>query len=119
MIAATESTHTIGQTYWLGESPPCTWKEIMDAIVKSMNRRAISIWLPFHLLYLISPISMAIGWIRRRRPFIHLRNVAYLRHRYWRVDTRKSERDFGYLSRFRLADGLALTARWYSDQHLL
>jgi len=119
MIAAIESTNTIGQTYLIGESPPYSWKEIMDAMAKSMNRRAISIRLPFHLLYLISPISMAIGWLRRRRPFLHLRNVAYLRHRYWRVDTRKAERDFGYISRHRLADGLALTARWYSDQHLL
>ena len=119
MIAAIESNHTIGQTYLLGESPPYSWKEIMDAMSKTMNRRAITIRLPFHLLYLISPISMAIGWLRRRRPFLHLRNVAYLRHRYWRVDTRKAERDFGYISRHRLADGLALTARWYSDQHLL
>lgn len=119
MIAAIESNKTIGQTYLLGENPPYTWKEIMDAMAKSMNRRAISIWLPFHLLYLISPISMAIGWLRRRRPLLHLRNVAYLRHRYWRVDTRKAERDFGYITRHRLADGLTLTARWYSDQGLL
>jgi nucleoside-diphosphate-sugar epimerase len=97
MIAATESTNTIGQSYLLGESPPYSWKEIMDAMSMVMNRRAITI----------------------RLPFIHLRNVAYLRHRYWRVDTRKAERDFSYISRHRLADGLALTARWPSDQHLL
>lgn len=119
MIAAIESNKTIRQTYLLGESPPYTWKEIMDAMAKSMNRRAISIWLPLHLLYLISPISMAIGWLRRRRPLLHLRNVAYLRHRYWRVDTLKAERDFGYVTRHRLADGLTQTTRWYADQGLL
>ena len=119
MIAAIESDHTIGQTYLLGESPPYTWKEIMDVMAKSMNRRAISIWLPFQLLYLVGAISMAIGWLRRRRPFLHLRNVAYLRHRYWRVDTLKAERDFGYITRHRLADALTLTARWYADQGLL
>jgi nucleoside-diphosphate-sugar epimerase len=62
---------------------------------------------------------MAIGWLRRRRPFLHLRNVAYLRHRYWRVDILKAERDFGYITSHRLADGLALTVRWYADQGLL
>ena len=91
----------------------------MDVMAKSMNRRAISIWLPFHLLYLVGAISMAVGWLLRRRPFLHLRNVAYLRHRYWRVDTRKAELDFGYTTRYRLADGLTLTAGWYSAQGLL
>jgi dihydroflavonol-4-reductase len=119
MITAVESDNTIGQTYLLGESPSFTWKEIMDAMAKAMGRRAISVWLPFHLLYLAGAISMAIGWLRRRRPFLHLRNVAYLRHRYWRVDTRKAEREFGYTTRHRLAEGLTLTAGWYSDQDLL
>ena len=101
-------------------SPPYTWKEIMDVMAKSMDRRAISIWLPFHLLYLVGAISMAVGWLLRRRPFLHLRNVAYLRHRYWRIDTLKAERNFGYITpatAWRMP--LTLTARWYADQGLL
>ena len=33
--------------------------------------------------------------------------------------TRNDGEKIGYISRHRLADGLALTARWYSDQHLI
>ena len=119
LIAAIESPNTVGQTYLLGEKHPYSMKEVTDAMARAMNKRAITIWLPLQILYLVSPFSELVGRLRHRVPLIRFRNIAYLKHRYWRVDTSKAERDLGYISRVPLQEGLARTARWYTDQHLL
>lgn len=119
MIAAVESPATVGQTYLLGESRPYSYKEIVDVISRVMRKRAVTVYLPYPILYLISPFSEIIGRLRRRVPLIRFRNVGYLRHRYWRVDTAKATRDFGYTSRHPLPLGLVRTTAWYAEERLI
>jgi|GEM_PF-2801395 len=37
----------------------------------------------------------------------------YLKYRYWRFDTSKAKRDFGFQSRYPLEKGVQITIDWY------
>jgi len=117
LIRAAQSPRTVGKTYILGEENPYRSSEIMRAITGVLGKRAVPIPMPYGLLYGVALLLEGVARVQRTVPVLTRDELrGYLGHRYWRFDTSRAVRDFGYVSQTPLREGVARTADWYRSQ---
>jgi nucleoside-diphosphate-sugar epimerase len=118
MIKAAQSPVTIGKTYILGENHIYSMEQIRDIIIKTIGKRPVKIFIPFALLYVVAIFFELAAWATRSRPAL-TRNelVSYLKYRYWRFDTGKAARDWGFQPRVSLEQGIRTTFKWYKQHN--
>lgn len=113
IIKAAESSNTLHQTYFLGERS-YTSREVLEMIEKACGRRATKIYIPLVLLYLVGWFLESVSRLTKTKPLMGGDEfLSYLKHRYWRFDTTKAVKDFGYETKYPLEAGAKITVDWY------
>jgi nucleoside-diphosphate-sugar epimerase len=120
MIKAAQSPSTIGKTYILGENTIYSLRQIRDTIIKTIGKRQIKIFAPFSLLYMMAIFFELFARVAKTRAAL-TRNelVSYLKYRYWRFDTGKAAREFGFQPRVSLEQGIRSTFKWYKEHNYI
>ncbi len=120
MIKAAQSPVTIGKTYILGENNIYSLQQIRNAIIKTIGKRPIKIFAPFPLLYIVAIFFELFARVTKTRAAL-TRNelVSYVKYRYWRFDTGKAAREFGFQSRVSLEQGIRSTYKWYKQHNYI
>jgi len=114
MIQASESSNTVGKTYFLGENRIYTSQEIYNIVAKGVGKKVIKIRIPYWFLYIISFIFELYGRITQTKPVLKRDDLSsYLKYRYWRFDISQAEKEFGYRTKFPFEKGAKITADWY------
>lgn len=120
IIKAAESPIAIGKTYILGENKIYSFRQIRDTIVKTVKKRPVKLFIPFSLMYVVAFFFEMIARIAKKRPSLTRNEMkSYAKYRYWRFDTDKATRDFGFQSRVSLEQGLRTTFDWYKERDLI
>jgi len=114
MIDAAANAHACGEIYILGESKPYQFKQLCHTISSILGKRPVKVRTPYFLLYGISFFFEIYSRLTNKIPVLTRKEVAqYFKYRYWRFDTSKASRDFGFYSRYPLERGAKITIDWY------
>jgi len=114
MIAAAANPRTRGEVYILGESQAYNLNQIYRTISQILGKRPITLRLPYFVLYALSFFMGIVSRLKRSIPVLTGEELTlYLKKRYWRYDTSKARRDFGFQSRYPFAEGAKITIDWY------
>ncbi len=120
MILAAESAGTLSETYILGEEKIYSSKEIATVISKALGKRPVKIYIPYFLIHILAGFFELLAKISGSNVLISRDAVAsYLKYRYWRFDTGKAVREFGFSVKYPFKEGAALTAEWYKQNNQL
>ncbi|RMH49096.1 MAG: NAD-dependent epimerase/dehydratase family protein [Bacteroidetes bacterium] len=113
MIAAAEAEQTTGQTYFIGSERPYAWREIRDATLAALGRRALTLPIPPALVGPIGAVAEWTGRLTGRYPPLNREKAREIRDACKMCSVDKARRDFGYTQQIPLDDGIRETIAWY------
>lgn len=114
MIAAAGNPRTRGETYILGEEKTYQLGQIYQTIASILGKRYFTLPLPYFVLHVLSFFMEIYSKLTKSIPVMTREELTmYLKNHYWRYDTRKASRDFGFQSRYPFAKGAGITIDWY------
>jgi nucleoside-diphosphate-sugar epimerase len=114
MIAAVETPRTRGETYILGEEKAYPIEQVYQTIAALLGKRPLRLPLPYIALHVISFFIEMLSKLRKSIPSVTREELAqYVQYRYWRYDTSKAGRDFGFQSLYPFEKGAQITVDWY------
>ena len=88
--------------------------QIYRTISQILGKRPLTLRLPYFVLHALSFIMGIVSRLTRSIPVLTGEELTlYLKERYWRYDTSKARRDFGFQSRYSFAQGARITIDWY------
>lgn len=113
ILRAASSKHAVGQTYFLSNREPVTWRQLGALIAESLGARPLSITVPMPLVEAAGLLADAVTWITRRPLVLSRDKVQEMKQRYWVCDPSKAERELGFRAEIPLEEGIKETADWY------
>jgi dihydroflavonol-4-reductase len=114
MIAAAANPTTRGEIYILGEEKAYDLNQVYRTISQILGKRPLTLRIPYFVLHALSFIMGIVSRLTRSIPALTGEELTlYVKERYWRYDTRKAGRDFGFRSRYPFAQGASITIDWY------
>ncbi len=116
MVDAAESDVTTGQTYFIGSEQFYTWREIRDATLKALGRRALTVHIPPFLVEPIGALVELAGRLTGTYPPLNREKAREIRHACKMCAVDKARRDFGYRQQIDLEEGIQETIAWYRQQ---
>ena len=119
IIQAAFHPESAGRMYYLGENTTYGSDEIVRMVGVAMDRKTLKIHVPYPLLYAAAwVLDRTTRMIGKLPVFIPINLGANLKMN-WGFSTDKAVRDFGYQTKYPLAEGLKITAEWYKRHRIL
>jgi nucleoside-diphosphate-sugar epimerase len=116
-IAAAESKNAVGQTYFLNSSELLTSKSIVKNIGIAMGKGAgLSIAVPDFTVKIAAPFAEMEYYFTGKRPKMTKDKALEVTQKYWLANPSKAERDFGWVAKHKMVDGLKKTLVPYFAQ---
>ncbi|MFH2108560.1 MAG: NAD-dependent epimerase/dehydratase family protein [Chrysiogenia bacterium] len=117
MIDAAENPRAQGEIYILGEEKAYHLKQIYQMIASILGKHPVKLPLPYFVLHLLTFFIEMFSRLTKSVPVLTREELTvYLKYRYWKYDTRKASRDFGFHSRYPFEQGAKITIDWYRQQ---
>ncbi|BBM70892.1 NAD-dependent epimerase/dehydratase family protein [Rhodothermus marinus] len=116
MVDAAESDVTTGQTYFIGSEQFYSWREIRDATLKALGRRALTVHIPPFLVEPIGALVELAGRLTGTYPPLNREKAREIRHACKMCAVDKARRDFDYRQQIGLEEGIQETIAWYRQQ---
>jgi dihydroflavonol-4-reductase len=115
-IMAAEYPRAVGETYFIADRQPYTWKEIGDATCRVMGRKALRVRIPEFGVYAIAACAEFYSLITRRAVLINFEKARDMVQNSWTCDPSKARRELGFTSALTIEQGIAETVEWYIQQ---
>jgi dihydroflavonol-4-reductase len=110
IVAAAESKKAIGQTYFLNNAELLTSKSIVKKIGIAMNKSAgLSLAVPDFLVRGLAPFAELVYYFNSQRPKMTKDKALEVTQKYWLASPAKAERDFGWVAKHNMVEGLRKT----------
>jgi nucleoside-diphosphate-sugar epimerase len=107
IVAAAESSATVGHTYFLADSAPVPARQMIGAVADALGTRVrIPLVVPTLALSLGAPLAEWAHFLTRARPAITRDKVREVRQRHWAASATAARRDFGWQAQVSLGDGM-------------
>ena len=120
MIDAVENPKAREEIYILGEEKAYHVKQIYRTIALILGKHPVKVPLPYFVLHFFTFFIEIVSRLTRSVPVLTREELTlYLKYRYWKYDTRKASRDFGFQSRYSFEQGAQITIDWYRQQGYL
>lgn len=108
MVAAAESSESVGKVYFLADPEPYPMREIVRAMADVMGKRIrIPIVTPHTILWIVALFSEWGHYFTRRRPMLTRDKVRELKQRWWAASPAAAARDLGWRAEISLREGMA------------
>lgn len=114
-ILAGERPEADGQVYYATDGDLHSFRGVLETLAQVMGVRPLRFGAPVGLLELIGFVSQAFGALTGRAVLLSRDKIAEIKAPGWACDDTPLRRDLGFAPRYRLAEGLAMTARWYRE----
>ena len=120
MINTVKNPNSLYNTYILADNQLYTIKNIQKSISRTTGKKPVKIFVPFQLMYGMAFLVEIVSRIRKVIPPM-TRNelVSYMKHRYWKFDTRKALKELNYEPEVEFEEGLEKTYSWYKRKNLI
>jgi len=116
-VAAAESKNAVGQTYFLNNAELLTSKSIVKKIGIAMNKGSgLSIGVPDFTVKLAAPFAELEYYFTGKRPKMTKDKALEVTQKYWLANPSKAERDFGWVAKHNMVEGLRKTLVPYFAQ---
>jgi dihydroflavonol-4-reductase len=116
-VAAAESKNAIGQTYFLNNAELLTSKSIVKKIGIAMNKSAgLSVAVPDFAVKAAAPFAELEYYFNSLRPKMTKDKALEVTQTHWLANPSKAERDFGWVARHNMVEGLRKTMVPYFAQ---
>ncbi len=114
IIQATESEKAINQIYFISSEEFYNWKQLIDVIAKTMDKKFIlKIRLPHWLVLSVAALSEFFGKFSKKPPvFNYEKGIDFIQD-YWTCSTQKAVEELGYKQMMSLEAGMKNTVEWY------
>jgi dihydroflavonol-4-reductase len=119
IIQATFSPQSVGKTYFLCEETSYRWSEVARLTAQIMNKKYITIKLPYSLIYALAFFLEKIAAFSGTTTILNRQKMNELKQPFWVISPRQAQVDFNFRTSVPLSEGIEKTVRWYRDNHWL
>ena len=114
IFLAMENRAAIGETFFVTDGEPHTWREFADEVGHAIGGRQLKIRLPCIALRIAALFDETISFILRRPALLSFQKVRELLDS-WVANGSEIQRKLGFVPKYDLKAGVAKTAKWYRD----
>ncbi len=104
-----------GSTYFVEDGRVHTWRTFAGVIAAALGSKPVSIALPSFAARGISILSEGLSLVTRRPPLLGVQKMRELLQPSWTCSGERIRRELGFEPKYSLSEGVAETARWYTD----
>ncbi len=115
LVLAGESDKAIGEIYFISEDRIYTGEEIVNALLKALDKKVISLRIPAPILYLVSFVSELIFKIQGKASPLNVEKIRDVRQKNWACSIEKAKKELNYSPKVSLEDGMRKTIEWYVE----
>jgi len=109
-VAAAESPNAVSQAYFLNHHELLTSKAIIQKTGIAMNKRAaLSIAVPDFAVKAAAPFATLAYYFDGKRPKMTRDKALEVTQKYWLADPSKAQRDFGWVAKYDMVEGMRKT----------
>lgn len=119
MTLAGLSDRAKGNTYFILDPIIYRWTDFLNAISKSLNKKAIKISIPHFALYSVAALNELAAKLFKKQPYLTRKRLKDLTQQYWLYSSQKAKEDFGFANYTPLDKAFEETTKWYKSQHWL
>jgi len=112
-LLAAQSTKANGKVYYLSGDGDYNWITINKLIAKALNKKPLTIHVPYFVLDIVSVFSSAVARINKKPALLNKDKVREMKQPSWLCSNRRAKEELGFRPKISLEDGLASTAKWY------
>lgn len=113
IVTAAKASAAVGQTYYLCDDKAYTWDELGLTIAQALDVKTRKLPVPLPLAWPIAAIADGVARLSNRPSILSLDKFRELKMNHWICSNEKAKREFGFLTRHTLQQGIAETAKWY------
>lgn len=110
LILSAESKEAEGGVYFLSDGNVYSNEDIVDEIARVLNTKIVRMRLPKPLLSVVVGLTERLG---KRSSIINRDKLRELNYLYWVCDSSKAGRDFKFIPKVTIKEGIKWTADWY------
>ncbi len=115
MIEATESSKTVGETYFVANQEITSWQMLNNATEAALGKKARMIQIPRSIVMPFGAISEFVGKLSGTYPPLNREKAREILLATIQCSSKKALDDFGYTSRISLNEGVQETIAWYQE----
>jgi nucleoside-diphosphate-sugar epimerase len=113
ILLASESTVSVGETYFLTSGTAYGWKDIGESTRRAMGRKALRVKIPEWGIFAVAAFAEAFAAVSRKPALINFEKARDMVQDYWTSSPEKATRDFGFRQEISLEAGIRETVAWY------
>lgn len=110
LITAAESGRAEGNIYFLSDGRIYSNDDIVYEIIEAMNTGAVRLRIPPFLMKLLAAFSEKFAG---GSTIINLDKLREIKHSHWTCNSKKAEKELGFIPRVTIKEGIKWTADWY------
>jgi nucleoside-diphosphate-sugar epimerase len=115
LILAGEHPAAVGQTYFVADETPVTWKTLYEQIAEAARAHPVQVQLPLAAVMVAARAGDLVSSITGRPMLLNRNKAALARPRWWLCDASRARRELGWASQVPLRDGVRATYLWYVE----
>jgi nucleoside-diphosphate-sugar epimerase len=115
MLQAAQSPQAVGKTYFLCDDEPFRWRDVYGVMASVVGKRMVELNIPQVVVDLAGRAGDVYARLTGRHSLMNSQKIALSRSRYWLCSSRQARRDFGFVARVPLWEGMRMTYRWYVE----
>jgi dihydroflavonol-4-reductase len=120
IINSTESEKSKGETYFIANSTPCNWEELISTTLKIVGKKGIKISLPITLVKVAAIINESIAKIiKKPSPAFSRQKAIEMQQCFWTCSVDKAKKELNFKSEINLEEGVRETLEWYRENKWL
>lgn len=118
IIGAAESEKTKGEIYFLNHPELLTTKKVIQITAEVMNKKwGLMLPAPLFFMKLAAPFAELLHHFTRERAMLTRDKAREVAQRFWVSDASKAGRDFGWVPRYSLLEGMKKTIPAFRAEH--
>ncbi|OGF51869.1 MAG: hypothetical protein A2044_01325 [Candidatus Firestonebacteria bacterium GWA2_43_8] len=118
LLLAALSSKSAGKAYIIAEDKHYSWKEIQDAVAKTLNVRAFTLKIPKTVLMGSAILAELFSGVTGINVLLTTHKVRELTGD-WVCNIGRAKEDLGFESKYDINRGMELTAKWYKENKWL
>ncbi len=116
IILAAESPRATGETFFVCDDHPYFWSEVTHLMEKVMDRKALTVRLPFFLGEFAAGCVETIARLRGKATILNRDKIREVRQPFWTFSNRKIKENLNFQQTVSLEEGIKNTFAWYREQ---
>lgn len=115
ILLAASSEAAVGETFFLTNPAPVTWRDFAAAIEAATGKKAWHVKVPRLTAFPVAAMAEMYARLSRRPALLSFDKVREMREPCWTCSPEKAYRMLGFEARLSLEIGVQATAKWYME----